>query len=159
MQAWARHQRREPLHEFQRRHKEVRGAITISRLKPEHHLPGRIEREPFFGHGRASDIAAQVFEFLALVGATTHRRAQAEAVRVGAQWDRGLLGSGGNGLQAQHYLPRAGSERDAIGARGRLQGGKRAVRVDLGEVSQALLFNERVLSGQQPHAARDDLEE
>ena len=58
MQAWTRHQRGESLHEFQRRHNDVRGAITISRLQLEHHLPGRIEREPFFGNGRAASPTA-----------------------------------------------------------------------------------------------------
>ena len=38
MQARARHQGGEPLHEFERRHDDVAGAIAIRRLQLEHHL-------------------------------------------------------------------------------------------------------------------------
>ena len=71
-----------------------------------------------------------------------------ETVQAGA-WRRcGLLSSGGNSLQAQHLLPRPGFERDATGARGRLHRGECAVRIDLGEVGQAIVFNERAQADQ-----------
>ena len=46
---------------------------------------------------------------------------QAELVRIGAQGRRGFLGPAGHGAQAQHLLSGARPQRDAMGARGRLQ--------------------------------------
>ena len=77
-------ERGEPLQEFQRRHHDVSSPVLIRALELQHDLAGAVALEPFVGNGRAGDIAAQVFEFLALIGAATHRGMQAEAVRVGA---------------------------------------------------------------------------
>jgi len=60
MQARARHESGEPLHEFQRRHHEVVRSITIRRLQLEHHLPRAVHTQPLVGDGRARDVAAQV---------------------------------------------------------------------------------------------------
>ena len=46
---------------------------------------------------------------------------QAEAVRIGAQARGGFVVPAGHGAQAQHPLSGARPQRDAIGARGRLQ--------------------------------------
>ena len=54
----------------------------------QHDRAGVIGLKPFVGNGGTGDIAAQPFEFLALVGATAHARVQAEAVEVGAQTRR-----------------------------------------------------------------------
>ena len=76
--------------------------------------------EAFIGNGRARDVAAQVFELLALIGATAHRRVQAEAVKLGAQAGCGSLIGARQAVQAQHLLSRAWAERDTISARCRL---------------------------------------
>ena len=78
-------ERGEALQEFQRRHHDMGGAVLIGALQLQHRLASTVALEPFVGNGRAGDIAAQLFECLALIGAATHRRVQAKAVRVGAQ--------------------------------------------------------------------------
>jgi len=53
MQARTRHEGREPVHEFQRRHHEVARAVAIRRLQLEHHLPRAVHTQPLVGDGRA----------------------------------------------------------------------------------------------------------
>ena len=64
---------------------------------------------------------AQAFEVLALMGATAPPGMQAEAVRFSAQRLRFFLVPARHGAQVQHLLSGARPQRDAIGARGRLQ--------------------------------------
>ncbi len=49
MQARTRHQRGQALHEFQRRHDDVRGAVAIGALQLQHDLACAIALEPFVG--------------------------------------------------------------------------------------------------------------
>ena len=56
------HQRGQALHEFQRRHDDVGGAVAEGALQLQHDLAGAITLEPFIGNGEAGDIAAQAFE-------------------------------------------------------------------------------------------------
>ncbi|MCZ7563813.1 MAG: hypothetical protein M5U08_08365 [Burkholderiales bacterium] len=67
---------------------------------------------------------------------------QAEAVRLGAQGRGGFVVPAGHGAQAEHLLSGARPQRDAIGARGRLQGRERVSRIEVGQVSHALLFEQ-----------------
>ena len=85
MQARTRHQRGQALYEFQRRHLDVRGAVAPGAFELLHDITSAIALEPFIGNRGARDVAAQPFEFLALMGATAHPAMQAEAVRIGAQ--------------------------------------------------------------------------
>ena len=101
MQARARHQRGQALHEFQRRHPDVRGAVAPRAFELQHDIPRSIALHPFVGDRGARDVAAQPFEFLALMGATAHPGMQAKAVRFGAQGRRGFLVPAGHGAQAQ----------------------------------------------------------
>ena len=57
------------LHEFQRRHLDVRGAIAPGALELQHDITRPIVLEPFVGDRGAGDVAAQPFEFLALMRA------------------------------------------------------------------------------------------
>ena len=50
------------------------GAVFERALQLQHHLAGAVTLEPFVGDRRAGDIAAQVLQFLALIGAPAHRR-------------------------------------------------------------------------------------
>jgi crotonobetainyl-CoA:carnitine CoA-transferase CaiB-like acyl-CoA transferase len=59
VQPGPRHQRRQPLHEFERRHHEVRGAVAPGGLELEHHLPGRVGLYALVGQSGARDVAAQ----------------------------------------------------------------------------------------------------
>ena len=121
MKARTRHQRGQALHEFQRRHPDVRGAVAPRALELQHDVPGAIALEPFVRDRGTRDGAAQAFEFLALRRAAAHPGVQAEAVRVSSQGCGGFLVAAGHGAQAQHPLSGARPQRDAIGARGRLQ--------------------------------------
>ena len=62
VQPRARHQGGQALHEFQRRHDDVGGAVAEGALQLQHDLAGAITLEPFIGNGEAGDIAAQAFE-------------------------------------------------------------------------------------------------
>ena len=99
MQARARHQCCQPLHEFQRRHHEVARAVAIRRLQLEHHLPGAVHTEPLVGDGQARDVAAQVLKRLALIGGAAHSRMQAETVGVPTLSEAPTFAEGGvNGV-------------------------------------------------------------
>jgi hypothetical protein len=51
VQPRARHQRGQALHEFQRRHDDVGGAVAEGALQLQHDLAGAITLEPFIGNG------------------------------------------------------------------------------------------------------------
>jgi len=59
MQPRTGNQRGQSLYEFQRRHHDMGGALSIGCLQGEHHLPGPVECKPFIGDGGAGDVAAQ----------------------------------------------------------------------------------------------------
>ena len=61
------------LHKFQRRHPDVRGAVAPRAFELQHDIPRSIALHPFVSDRGARDVAAQPFEFLALMGATAHR--------------------------------------------------------------------------------------
>ena len=52
---------------------DVRGAVLIRALQLQHHLAGAITLEPPIGNGRVGNVATQVFERFALIGAAAHR--------------------------------------------------------------------------------------
>ena len=56
MQARARHQRGQALHEFQRRHDDMRGAVAKRALQLQHDIAGAIALEPFVGDRGAGDV-------------------------------------------------------------------------------------------------------
>jgi hypothetical protein len=80
------------------------GAVFVRTLQLQHDLPGAVELEPFVGDGRPGDIAAELLEFLALIGAPAHRRMEAKAVRVDTQLWGGRPGSARQALQAQYFF-------------------------------------------------------
>ncbi len=63
--------RRQACEDFQRSHDEMSGAIAVRGFELKHDLAGPGAAEPFVAEGRTRDIAAQPFEFLALLGAAT----------------------------------------------------------------------------------------
>ena len=84
-----------PLHWFWRgRYDNISGYFTggeynsitrLTTLQLQHDLAGAITFDPFVGDGRPGDVAAELLQFFTLIGAPTHRRVQAKAVRVDAQ--------------------------------------------------------------------------
>ena len=111
MQAWSRHQRGQALHEFQRRHLDMRGVVTPGAFELQHDITCAIALEPFVGNRGTRDVAAQPFEFLALMRATAHPGMQAETLRISAQGHRISFVPAGYGSQAQPLLPRAAPAR------------------------------------------------
>jgi hypothetical protein len=84
MQPWTGRQRGEALQEFQELHDDLAGAISVRCLKPEHHLPGRVERQPLVGDGGLSDVPTEVFQFMTLVDREPYLGMQAKALLVDA---------------------------------------------------------------------------
>ena len=72
VQSGAWHQRSQPLHELQRRHHEVRDAVSPRGLELEHHLTRGVGLHALVGQGGARDVAAQLLQRLAVVGAAAH---------------------------------------------------------------------------------------
>ena len=58
----------QPGNEIQRLKDHMRGAVPVRRLELIVHVPMPRERQPLFGHCRAVDVAAQVFELHTFVG-------------------------------------------------------------------------------------------
>ncbi len=56
VQARARYQRGQALHELQRRHHDVGGTVAVGTVQLQHELAGAIALEPFVGYSRAGDI-------------------------------------------------------------------------------------------------------
>ncbi len=102
------------LHELQRRHHDVGGALVPGGLKLEHDLPGSVALHAFVGQGRPRDVAAKLLQPLALVGAAAHGGVQAEPLLVGAQrlGERGIARH--RALHREHLLPGAWAEGDSI---------------------------------------------
>ncbi len=59
-------------------------------------------------------------------------------------------------MQAQYFLARPGPQRNAVGASCRPQGPEREIRIGVGEVGHALLFDEEAVARQELHKALDD---
>ena len=55
------------------------GAVAVGAFELQHDLAGAVAGEPFVGNRGAGDGAAQAFELLALMGATTDCRLPARA--------------------------------------------------------------------------------
>ncbi len=126
VQPWPWHQGCKPLHELQRRHHQVRGAVAPGCLQLQHHLPCCVALHALIGQRRAGDVAAQLLERLALVGAAAHSRVQAEPVDVGAEVLLEVRLPRHDTLDRQHLLAGAWSEGDAVSTRRGLQWPERA---------------------------------
>jgi hypothetical protein len=79
------HQRGQSLHQPQRRHRRLRGSVAPGCLELEHHRAGGVELHPFVRQRLSGDVAAQLLQRLAVVGAAAHGCVQAKDVDVNAQ--------------------------------------------------------------------------
>ena len=68
-----------------RRHHDVRGAVAPGGLELGHHLPGSVALHAFVGKRWARDVAAQLLDCMAVIGAAAHCGVQAEAGHKGPQ--------------------------------------------------------------------------
>ena len=69
METRARYQSRQALHELQRLHNEMGGAVFVKTLQLQHDVAGAITLEPFVGDGRPGNVAAELLQFFTLIGA------------------------------------------------------------------------------------------
>ena len=67
VQAWARHQRRQPLHEFHRCEHDVGGGVAPRGLELEHDVAFAVDAQGLVGDGRAGDVTGELFDALAVV--------------------------------------------------------------------------------------------
>jgi hypothetical protein len=150
----------QPLHELQRTHHQVRGAIAPRGLELQLHLPGGVELHPLVRQCRPGDGAAQLFQPLAVMGLDSHRGVQAEAVDVGAQGLARRSLARHCTSQGQHLLPGAGPEGDAIRHSRRLQRSQRACLfafgLRLGQPGLAHVFHQHAPAREQRHQPGDD---
>ena len=61
----------------------MRAAVAPRSLQLEHDLSCAVALHAFVGQRRAGDVAAQLLQRLAVIGAAAHRRVQAETLLVG----------------------------------------------------------------------------
>src|SRR5262245_19835171 len=146
METRARHQSRQALHELQRLHEDMGGAVFVRTFQLQYDLAGAVTLEPFVGDGRPGNVAAELLQFQTLIGAPAHRRMEAKAVRVDTQLWGGRHGSARQALQAQHFLPSAWAQRNTISARFR-------------ELAPLWFFDENPQARQCAHGTRGDLGE
>jgi hypothetical protein len=160
MQPWSWHQRGQPLHELQRRHDQMGGAVAPRRLELQLHLPGGVALHPLVRQRRPSDVAAQLLEPLAVVCLHTHRGVQADAVDVGAQ---GLPRCGlarHRAPESQHLVASARTKGDAVRHRRCLQRPQRAylvpVSIRLGQIGLPHVFHQHAPAREQLHQPGDE---
>ena len=151
------HEGGQALHEFQWCHDDVGGAVPVGAFQLQYDIAGAVEFEPFIGDGGAGDIAAQLFEFVALTSGAAHRGVEAEPLLVGAAYLRILPIKAGNRLHRQHFLTRAGTECNAVGAGGRLQRRHGRIGIGFGHVGHPLFFDQIAKACQQLHGSLYDL--
>ena len=97
-------------------HHDVGGAIAVRAFELQHDIAGAVELAPFIGDGGAGNIAAQLFEFIALIHGAAHFGVEAESLRVGTALLGRLRIKAGDRLQRQYFLPCPGCEGDMAGA-------------------------------------------
>ena len=108
------HQCGQPLHELQRAHHQVRRAIAPRRLELQLHLTGGVDLHPLVGQRRPGDVAAQLFQPLAVVRFDPDCGVQTEPVDVGTQRLARFGLARHRPSQGQHLLPGAGTKCDAV---------------------------------------------
>ena len=114
MQARSRHQSGQALHEFQRRHPEVRGSVAPGALQLQHDVARRIFLEPLVGNRGAGDVAAQAFERLALMRGAAHPGMQAEADYIEALYNRTRWHSHFGGIIPDEFESSIASRRKGV---------------------------------------------
>ncbi len=70
----------QPLHELQRRHHDVGGAILVWALGSQHDIAGAVEFEPLIGDGVSGDVAAQLLYCSALIHGAARLGMEAESL-------------------------------------------------------------------------------
>lgn len=121
-------------------HDDMGSAVFVGALQLQDDLAGAVTLSRWLAM-TPGDVAAELLEFLTLIGAPAQRRMEAKAVPVGSQLLGGRPGCARHAFQTQHFLPRSRPERDAISARGCLQGQKRAFPIRFGKVGWVLLLH------------------
>src|SRR5215471_2256413 len=72
METRAGHQGGRGLHELQRLHDDMGGAVFVRTLQLQYDLAGAVTLEPFVSDGRPGNVAAELLQFVTLIGAPAH---------------------------------------------------------------------------------------
>ena len=124
-------------------------------------LPGGVALKAFFGRRWARDASAQLFQRLAVVGATANGLVQVASVHAGAQRVLEVHLPWRRALQLQHLLAGSRAEGDAVIKWRGLGRPERVGLVRIGIVVSHLgptpLFHRYALTGEQLHHPGDDL--
>jgi len=67
------------LHELQRRHHQVRGAVAPGRLQLQHHLASGVALHPFVGQRKAAVMSLTKLKYIVAVACEKHFGRAAEA--------------------------------------------------------------------------------
>ena len=81
---WPAPHRRQPLHQFHRGERKWWCAVEPGCFQLEYHVAFAVDGKALVGDRRVRDVAAQMFDTLAIIGITAHPGIRAEAVGVGA---------------------------------------------------------------------------
>ena len=74
------HEGVQALHEFERGHDDVSGAVPVRTFELQYDIAGAVEFEPFVGDGGAYNVAAQLLEFVTLIHGAAHRGVEAKPI-------------------------------------------------------------------------------
>jgi hypothetical protein len=124
---WPRDEGDELLHQLQRRHHDVGGAVAPWCLESERHPPIVSELETIIAGGGPSQVATQTLEALAVALLDLAAGMHVEAVCARSGLDR----SGKNGTAAEHQNPTAPTVAQS-------QSAPDGCRIDVGEQGSAL---------------------
>ncbi len=80
MEAGTRDQGGQALQEFQRRHDDMRGAITVRGFELKDDVACRCTSQPFVAKGGTGDVATEAFEYALQMGTAVHVGMQAKAL-------------------------------------------------------------------------------
>ena len=84
VQSWARRQRRQSLHEFQRLQHDMDGAVFPRGFEFEYHLPLAVDTQVRDADRRSRDVAVQLFQPFAITRLAVHACMQREPVHLDA---------------------------------------------------------------------------
>jgi hypothetical protein len=139
----------------------VRGAVAPGRLELQHHLTRGVGLHALVDKRWAGDVVAQLFQPLAVLRFTAHRRVHAETLHIGAQRLVEVRMPGHRALHRQHPLAGPRAESDTAHAGGCLRWPERAgclrVAVVVSDAGPALLLPQRAVLRRQLHRAGDGL--
>ncbi len=119
------------------------GAIAIWGFELKDDVAGRGTAQAFVAQGGARDVAAQLFEFLPLVGAARGLRMQTEPLRTHTPpglWHFWARQAQRRVFPGQHFLASSWPEGNAVGAGGGVQWCQGRIGIGVGDTGSRCLL-------------------